>query len=126
MRERLRGPCLVSALLLLVLSIAGASNRGPQATGEQTASKDRIAEAMAALRSGDYFPAHVHLLADVGAVQAIPELEKQFGMTEDRLLKPGVATALVRLGDKKAVYWDYLVKAATEAIDSDAPYPGEV
>lgn len=113
------------SLLLLSFSMAAAQQQGPQTAGGQTASKDRVAEAMEALRSGDYHPAHVHLLADVGAVQAIPELEKQFEMTDDALLKPSVASALVRLGDKKPQYWDYLVKVATRAIDSDAPYPAK-
>jgi len=116
---------LVTFLLLLAVLMPAAPQQDPRAVDGQTARKDRITEAMEALRSGDYFPADVHLLADVGAVQAVPELEKQFQMTDDALLKPSVASALVRLGDKRPVYWDYLVEKATEAIDSDAPYPAK-
>lgn len=112
-------------LLLAVVSMPAAPQQGPQALNGQTAGNDRTAKAMEALRSGDYTPPDVHLLADVGAVQAIPELEKQFEMTDDALLKLSVASALVRLGDKKPGYWGYLVKMATEAIDSDAPYPAK-
>jgi hypothetical protein len=56
-----------------------------------------------------------------GEVQAIPTLEEKFARTKDLLTKEHVASALVRLGDTKDVYWDFLVKQATVAIESGIP-----
>ena len=40
---------------------------------------------------------------------------------DDPLLKAKIAAAIVRLGDKDDTYWDFLVKVATAALESDAP-----
>jgi hypothetical protein len=39
-------------------------------------------------------------------VAAIPELEKQFAVSQDPDTKDAVASALVKLGDKDPAYWD--------------------
>jgi hypothetical protein len=75
-------------------------------------------------------------LADAGVVQAIPLLENKFArmsdeLTEAKILsgsvevhdfdKANVASALVTLGDTKDVYFQFLAKQTTLAIDSDMP-----
>jgi hypothetical protein len=40
---------------------------------------------------------------------------------DDPLLKAMIAAAIVRLGDKDDTYWDFLVKLAAPALESDAP-----
>jgi hypothetical protein len=64
---------------------------------------------------------YVEQLAHARAVQAVPMLEEKFVRTEDALNKAHIASALVRLGDKNDIYWDFLVKQATQAVESDAP-----
>jgi len=99
--------------------------------GERT--KQNVAEAIKKIKQGDFFPVDVEEIAEAGAVEAIPALKEQFGRKVDPSQKddldPGgkakIASALVRLGEQDAVYWDFLVEKATEAINSDIPFPRE-
>jgi len=57
------------------------------------------------------------------AVQGIPALEAYFARAQDDETKAMIASALVRLGDKDDAYWDFVVKQATAALDSNVPFP---
>jgi hypothetical protein len=83
----------------------------------------RAEDLMQALKNGSYNAASLNELAAVGAVQAIPELRKQFDLTTDSSMKGAIASALIRIGDKDPTYWDFLVKRASQAIENDAPFP---
>ena len=83
--------------------------------------KANVPDAIAKVKSGDFALVHVELIAEAGAVEAIPILKEQFARSQDPLTKAKIAAALVRLGDKDDTYWDYLVQLATPAIESDAP-----
>lgn len=86
--------------------------------------KDNLAAAMDRLKHGSFFGADVNRIADARAVEAIPDLKKQFAITKDEISKEAIASALVRFGvDQEGVYWDYLVKGALDAIENDVPYP---
>ncbi len=87
----------------------------------RTVAKDRLPEAISRVKEGNFFPADVHIIAEGGAVQAIPDLKKQFELAHDQISKGSIASALVRLGDKDPAWWDYLSKEAADAIVSDAP-----
>lgn len=63
----------------------------------------------------------VNVIADARAVQGVPVLEQFFGRTHDPEIKAGVASALVRLGDKDDSYWAYLVTLASPSLDNDVP-----
>ena len=80
-----------------------------------------VPDAIAKVKSGEFFGVHVDLIANAGAVEAIPVLEEQFRRVQDPRLKDKIAAALVRLGDKDDIYWDFLVKEARVALESDAP-----
>jgi hypothetical protein len=80
-----------------------------------------VPDAIARVKSGEFGGAHVDLITRAGAVEAVPVLEEQFARVQDPLLKAKIAAALVRLGDKDDTYWDFLVKLATPALESDAP-----
>ena len=92
-----------------------------------------VAEAIQKVKQGSFYGPHVEEIAEAGAVEAIPALKEQFAHSVDAShkddLDPGnkeeIASALVRLGEKDDIYWDFLVKQATEAVDSDAPFPRE-
>jgi PBS lyase HEAT-like repeat len=79
--------------------------------------------AIADVKSGDVSPRDVEVIARTGAGQAIPALEVQFARTTDLDTKMKIAGGLVRLGDKNNTYWDFLLKQATLAVDSDLPDP---
>ena len=83
--------------------------------------KANVPDAIAKVKSGDFALVHVELIAEAGAVEAIPILKEQFVRSQDPLKKAKIADALVRLGDKDDTYWDYLVQLVTPAIESDAP-----
>jgi hypothetical protein len=83
--------------------------------------KTKVPDAIAKVKSGDFALVHVDLIAEAEAVEAIPDLEKQFPLCKDQLDKAKIAEALVKLGDKDDTYWDFLVQQATPAVDSDAP-----
>jgi hypothetical protein len=113
------------------LSLIGAL-LGSTANGQETQSQpERLAyaadranvpDAIAKVKSGEFAAVHVDMIATAGAVEAIPILKQRFVRVEDDpLLKAKIAAALVRLGDKDDTYWDFLVKFAIPALQSDAP-----
>jgi hypothetical protein len=84
---------------------------------------DRIADAISHVKSGDFFPVDLEQLAQAHAVQAVPVLKEQFAASKDAESKAHIASALVRLGVRDDLYWNYLVEQATEAVNSDVPLP---
>ena len=85
------------------------------------ADKTNVADAIAKLKSGNFVGADVDMIGRGGAVEAIPILKEQFILRQDLLVKATIARVLVKLGDKDDTYWDFLVKAAAPALESDAP-----
>ena len=134
----IRGKARVRAFLLNVLvplhvmaEVAGLSI-SVQQTAVQTvqdqprkrlyeADKANVADAIAKVKSGDFARVHVDLIGRAGAVEAIPILKEQFVRIQDPLDKAKIAQVLIKLGDKDDTYWDFLVKLATPALESDAP-----
>jgi HEAT repeat protein len=66
---------------------------------------------------------YVEIIADAGAVQAIPSLKEWFSRSQDEEMKAELASALVRLRDPDNTYWDFLLQLAKPALESDAPSP---
>ena len=110
---------------VLVVSLCYAEPR-PQQTqaGAGSSAKPKpdisitIAKAQADGKASIYF---VERLAQEGAVEAIPMLEQKFQKAEDTTDKAHIASALVRLGDKNPVYWDFLAQEAKQVVESGAP-----
>jgi HEAT repeat protein len=92
--------------------------------GEQVPA-DRIADAVKKVTEGNFGLVHVEEIARGNALQAIPALKQQFLHSQDARTKSKIADALVRLGDKEQIYWDFLVKEASDAVESDIPFPRE-
>jgi hypothetical protein len=125
---------LASALLSAVAYGRPGQDQGAKTPG--TSRKEKIVEYIArAKQDTPISGVVVEQLAEAGAVEAIPVLEDKFARipggpreypTEDAFLKAHVASALIRLGDKKEIYWDYLLKQAALVIDSDAPDPSSI
>ncbi len=94
-----------------------------------TADESKVADAIKRIETNDLGVgpvdalSFVDLIAAARAVQALPVLERYFSRTLDTEIKAGTASALVRMGDKNEIYWSYLVTRATQASESDAPYP---
>ncbi len=86
---------------------------------------DPVAEAVKKVKQGDFAGRDVDRIVRAGAVEAIPVLKEQFAKERDTPTKDILASALVTLGDKEEVYWDFLVEQATEAIEKDVPFPRE-
>ncbi len=82
-----------------------------------------VAKALANLKSGEAIAYNAQVIAEADAREAIPELEEQFARTTDFIDKAKVAQVLLALGDKKDVYWNYLVGLAKTVLESDAPNP---
>jgi HEAT repeat protein len=104
--------------LAAVLSPAALSAQNGPAAPSQS---DQLATSIARAKSGNGDTYDVEIIAEAGAVQAIPSLEEQFGRTTDVSTKTEIANGLVRLGDKHNTYWNYLLEQATLAVDSDVP-----
>ena len=105
-------------LPLTGLAFAQADQGGPDKVPDAIA-KDAVGR----IKQGIILQADVDRLAAAGAVQVIPELKEQFALSQDEVGKGRLASALVKLGDKDVTYWDYLVKEARSAIESDTPSP---
>jgi hypothetical protein len=107
---------------LLTAVVYGQQRQGKTNGLESATDKAAVSAAIAAVKSGDFAPAHVETIAAAGAVEAIPTLKEQFARSRDWLIKAKLASALVRLGgDQDDIYWDFLVKQAALAVESDAP-----
>jgi HEAT repeat protein len=109
-------------ILVWCALLAGATSgqEKPRQSEKPTYAADKasVAAAMAAVKSGDFAPIDVEIIARADAVEAIPVLKDQFARVRDPLLKAKIASTLVRLGDKGDAYWDYLVKLATSVIEA--------
>jgi PBS lyase HEAT-like repeat len=112
-------------LILCALLTAGVYGQQTQSDANKPGTapdKAEVSEAIAKVESGDFFPVHVETIAAAGAVKAIPVLKEQFARSHDWLIKAKLASAVVRLGgDQDDIYWGFLVKQATLAVESDAP-----
>jgi hypothetical protein len=75
------------------------------------------------VRKGTFTPAMIDRLVKFGAVQANPVFQQQFAAATDIVAKQALASALVRLGNTDAQYWDFLVDRARVAAESAAPFP---
>jgi hypothetical protein len=110
--------------LLAALLGGTASGQEVQSQAEKLAygaDKANVPDAIAKVKSGKFSAVHVDMIARAGAVEAIPSLKQQFVHADDPLLKAKIAAAIVRLGDNDDTYWDFLVKLAASALESDAP-----
>jgi hypothetical protein len=63
----------------------------------------------------------VVVIANAGAVQAIPALEEKFKRATDVDTKVSIASGLVKLKDRDDTYWNFLLQQATLAVDSNVP-----
>jgi hypothetical protein len=120
--------------ILLVCEVSGQTAPPPPNSPLYEASPANVAKAITKIKSGNFVAFDVDMIGRGGAVEAIPLLEKQFnrilvapiapknpGDLSRLLDKAKIAQVLVKLGDKDDTYWDFLVKAAAPAIESDAP-----
>ena len=128
--NRVTGSTGIGLLTLCLVSfcapVARSQNPQPQQQVQSQATpygldKANVPDAINRVKSGDFFLSHLDLIARAHATEAIPALKDQFVRAQDPLLKQKIAAGLIRLGDRDDVYWDYLVKAAKAALDSDAP-----
>jgi hypothetical protein len=83
--------------------------------------KSKVPAAITRVQTGKYSAFDVDLIARAGAVEAVPDLKKQFVNSSDIRDKTKIAQALVKLGDKDPTYWQLLMDRAEVAIDDDAP-----
>jgi hypothetical protein len=113
--------CLVCCGLLAGV-VLGQPGRQQPAIG-RTFDKTEVADAVAKVKSGKFNGYHVGLIGEAGAIEAIPDLEKQFARAAEPLDKAKIAQVLLLLGDKKDAYWNFLAELAKPALESDAPNP---
>jgi HEAT repeat protein len=124
--------CILCALALTSARAQGEPNKDNQRLVEERFQYS-VPDAIKKVKQGDFLAVHVEEIVQAGAVEAIPALKEQFARPIDPTHKddidPGskakIASALVRLGDKNEIYWNFLVKQATEAVDADIPFPRE-
>jgi HEAT repeat protein len=58
--------------------------------------------------------------APIDPAETVAILKKDFVNTQDEHQKAQIASALIGLGDKENIYWDFLLRQATSALESDA------
>lgn len=132
--ERFRRRLAMSILCLLApLSIGNVAFGQPQNQQPEPPPaplrKPDIPAAIEALKNGDFSSGNIVTAAKAGPALAIPILEQSFDKVkyadtqESFDPKEQIANALVSLGDKRNVYWDYLLEQATLAVDGDVPFP---
>jgi hypothetical protein len=108
----------------VLLTVDGYGQQTQNDASRPGAAPDKLAvlDAIARVKSGGFAPADVETIASAGAVEAVPMLKRQFARSDDWLVKTKLASAVVRLGgDQNDVYWDFLIKQAKLAVESDAP-----
>src|SRR3982074_530519 len=80
-------------LILCALLTAGVYGQETQSDANKPGTapdKAEVSEAIAKVKSGDFFPVHVETIAAAGAVKAIPVLKEQFARSHDWLIKSQV------------------------------------
>lgn len=118
----IRKALYLSVWCILFISVAYSQAGQPKSDKlPYAADKANVSDAVSKLKQGNFDLAHVEIIANAGAVEAIPVLKEQFARTQDPDTKGKIASALARLGDKDDSYWDFLVQQATLAIENDAP-----
>ena len=85
--------------------------------------QSELETAIARAKSGNADGSNVEVIANAGAVQAVPALEEQFKRATDVDTKVAIAYGLVRLRDRDDTYWNFLLQQATLAVDSGTPDP---
>lgn len=120
----------------LLVGVAHAQSEQSQPANDRAA---QVAKAIARVKSGEFFLVDLTVIGEARAVEAIPDLEKQFTLRTDRqeaalgalpevalqglLEKARIAQVLLLLGDRKDVYWNYLAELAKSVLDNGAPSP---
>ena len=66
--------------------------------------RTKVPSAIERVKSGNYVGVDIDLIAEARAIEAIPDLEKQFVLNKDPLRKAKIAQALVKLEDKDSIY----------------------
>ncbi len=113
---------LALGALLLRMASAQVNPNQPDSTSSALV-KQRVSDALKRIKQGKFFPVDAAIVAEAGAVQAIPDLKRQFEVTNDLNFKDSIASALIRLGDKDHGPWDYLVQGVADVVTSDIPSP---
>ena len=107
---------------LLTGGAYGLAEQNPPGKAAGTVDKDKVADALR--KASEDTPESIYFveqLAQAKASQAVPMLEAKFTHTKDVSDRAHVASALIRLGDKNDIYWEFLAKHAATAVESDAP-----
>lgn len=107
----------------LLVGVAYGQSDHPQPAIRRTVDKKDVADAVAKVKSGKFNGYHVELIGEARAVEAIPDLEKQFALASEPLDKAKIAQVLLSLGDRKDAYWNFLAELAKPALEGDAPDP---
>jgi len=120
---------------LLLCSAAGLRFFASEAFSQGVADPAlNVRSLMDQLKKEPFMRVTANRLADAGAVEAIPLLETKYAeikvpsprgvLTSEAVLdKSIIASALVRLGDSKAEYWDFLAAQAEIVVGDRSPFP---
>lgn len=68
---------------------------------------------------------YVEKAATTHPKEAAAILKENFANTQDERYKAQIASALIELGDKEDIYWDFLLRQAVSALESDTSSAGK-
>ena len=63
---------------------------------------------------------YVSQAAGTHPAETVAILKQNFANTEDERAKADIASVLIGLGDKEAIYWDFLLRQVTSVLESEA------
>jgi hypothetical protein len=117
-RVAIGGILLLACCLLIAHSSYGQTGQSQPNRGIYDPNRSNVANAIARVKSGNFVGVDVDMIRREAAVEAIPALREQFARVKDPLDRAQIASVLMKLGDKDEIYWDFLVKLATQVIDA--------
>jgi HEAT repeat protein len=117
-RVAIGGILLLACCLLIAHSSYGQTGQSQPNRGIYDPNRTNVANAIARVKSGNFVGVDVDMIRREAAVEAIPALREQFARVKDPLDRAQIASVLMKLGDKDEIYWDFLVKLATQVIDA--------
>ena len=116
-------PVLILAVVVRFSAVNG-QVASPQLQKPPSAAEPTTVQgAISNVEKGRFSRMDIAIIIRSHAVRGIPALESQFTRNRDPQIKTWIADALVRLGKKDGLYWNFMEERARQVLQDAPPTP---